>query len=347
MKALSLFLLFMSLIFNLNCINYLAHLGIGQIDILRKRQKIETILNSSENIILKNKLSLVQNARIFAINKLSLNPKGGFEYYTPLNRSEIGWHVTASYPLKMESYTWWFPIVGTVPYKGYFDLEKAREEFNKLKSEGLDTKLRITAGYSTLGWFSDPLFSPQLNLPDYELISLIFHEMAHSTIYFEGDSLFNESFASFVEEKGLETYLLEINSNESREYLDQKKQNKFIRKKLISEIILTGKELEKMYLQSISDEEKYENKKLIITSFKEKISSLNKNYNSNDIERLVQSEINNETFIGFLRYESGEDYFEKKFVESNFNFKIFYNNIGNLKDINQEERKKLLLGSTL
>jgi predicted aminopeptidase len=80
-----------------------------------------------------------------------LNPKGGFEYFTNLDREEVGWNVSASYPLKFESYTWWFPFAGTVPYKGYFDLAKAKDEEKNLIEKGFDTRVRITAAYSTLG----------------------------------------------------------------------------------------------------------------------------------------------------------------------------------------------------
>lgn len=52
-----------------------------------------------------------------------------------MDREEIGWHVTACYPLKLESYTWWFPIAGTVPYKGYFDLDKTKEEEKELQKK--------------------------------------------------------------------------------------------------------------------------------------------------------------------------------------------------------------------
>ena len=38
---------------------------------------------------------------------------------------------------------------------------------------------------------------------DLELVSTIFHELAHQLIYVSGDSEFNESFAVSVEQEGL------------------------------------------------------------------------------------------------------------------------------------------------
>lgn len=101
----------------------------GQLHILLKRKSIQSVLqdpNTKEE--LKIKLQEVETFREYGIRELALNPSAGFKSFVPLDRKEIGWHVTACYPLKLESYTWWFPIAGTVPYKGYFDLDKAKEE---------------------------------------------------------------------------------------------------------------------------------------------------------------------------------------------------------------------------
>lgn len=79
--------------------------------------------------------------------------------------------------------------------------------------------MRITAGYSTLGWFSDPVLSPQLRMTEDELVSLVIHEMSHATVYFPGDSNFNESYASFVEEIGTEKFYRAFNSDKAEEIL--------------------------------------------------------------------------------------------------------------------------------
>lgn len=178
-----------------------------------------------------------------------------------MDRKEIGWHVTACYPLKLESYTWWFPIAGTVPYKGYFDLDKAKEEEKKLKEKGLDTRIRITAGYSTLGWFEDPIFSSQIeDTKPYEVASLVFHEMAHATVYFPGDSIFNESYASFVEEEGTFHFLESIEGKDSpikKEILLKKEESQKLKKLLV----FTAGKLRALYDSDLNDERKLEDKK--------------------------------------------------------------------------------------
>ncbi|MCX7998802.1 MAG: aminopeptidase [Leptospiraceae bacterium] len=335
--------LFLSLlpIYFSNCILYLSHLTKGQIEILKNREKIEDILSEDKYPEWKEKLKLVLEAREFAIKHLGLNPKGGYKFFTKLERSEVGWHVTASKPLAFESYQWWFPIVGSVPYKGYFDLEKAQEEERKLIQEGYDTKLRITSGYSTLGWFDDPLLSPQLKLRNDELVALVIHEMAHATIYFKDDSRFNESYASFVEEIGTSEFYSRDN------LIDQAiliKRQKFKKEQDILRTWLkeTAGELKDLYSSNLSDEEKYRIKKIIIDKFKQKLLEHKSQFEVLNITRLAESNINNETFIGVFRYHSGEKFFRKVYEECNQNFFEFQNKMRELQSLSKSEREKLL-----
>ena len=336
-----LYLLFFTLMLT-NCVGYLGHLAIGQTEILWKREKISTILSSTTDDILKNKFQLIHNARRFAYSDLYLNPEGGFEYYTKIDRDEVGWHITASYPLKFESFTWWFPIVGNVPYKGFFDIQKAREEESDLIQKGLDTRLRITSGYSTLGWFSDPLLSPQLKLHDDELIALVFHEMAHSTVYFNGDSDFNESYASFIEEIGTMKYYKSINNQASNEIMKKRNVTK-LEKKIIFDIVKEyGEKLKNLYESNLSDEDKLKDKKKFIEEFRAKILEKTSKFEYVNTKNFYKATINNETFLGVLRYNSGEMFFQDQYEKSGYDLKRFHDEIKNFKKISKEDRQKLL-----
>jgi predicted aminopeptidase len=46
---------------------------------------------------------------------------------------------------------------------------------------------------------------------------MIFHELAHQVVYAQGDSQFNESFASTVEEVGVEQWLERFGSQAMRD----------------------------------------------------------------------------------------------------------------------------------
>ncbi|HMV42342.1 MAG TPA: aminopeptidase [Leptospiraceae bacterium] len=327
-----------------NCIPYLYHVSTEQVKIILNRKPIPEVIESeSEEGITRSKLKLIQKVREFAVKEIHLNPKGGFEYFTKLNREEVGWNVSASYPLKFESYTWWFPFAGTVPYKGYFDLKKAKEEEQTLIEKGFDTRVRITAAYSTLGWFSDPVMSPQLRMSEDELVSLVIHEMSHATVYFAGDSNFNESYASFVEEKGTELFYKTFHSEKANDVLEKRKKAKVQSDFIISQVKQTAFQLKEMYeKEDLSDEQKLEKKKQIIEDYRERIlanSHLLTNFNP---EKFKKTPLNNENFIGILRYHSGSKLFQDKFIEVGQDFKKFHQAMEELKALSVEERAGLL-----
>lgn len=162
------------------------------------REKIETLLKDptiDEN--LRNKLSLVLEAREFAIRQ-GLDPGKSFTRYAKLDRDVFAWVVMGSRPHAFELKTWWFPIVGSVPYKGFFEEDDAKGEAKGLESDGYETWVRGTEAMSTLGWFIDPVLSTTLSNDDVEIVNTIIHESVHSTIWIKHSVDFNESLANFV-----------------------------------------------------------------------------------------------------------------------------------------------------
>jgi predicted aminopeptidase len=106
--------------------------------------------------------------------------------------------VSAAYRDRLEAYTWWFPIVGRVAYKGFFSRDPAVREAEKLEAKGFDTYVRTAAAFSTLGWFADPLFPHLLNYDEVSLANVVFHELFHGTFYLSGHTAFSESLANFA-----------------------------------------------------------------------------------------------------------------------------------------------------
>ena len=94
-----------------------------------------------------------------------------------------------------------------VSYRGYYNKDEALAYADALRAQHYDVQVGGVPAYSTLGWFDDPLLSTFINYNDAELARLIFHELAHQVVYVPGDSAFNESFASAVEEAGVQRWL--------------------------------------------------------------------------------------------------------------------------------------------
>ena len=94
--------------------------------------------------------------------------------------------VVATKPGHVEPTGWRFPIVGRVPYKGFFDVEKADAEAEHQRSRGNDVCQVPVPAYSTLGWFDDPITAPMLRGGDEQTVETVLHELGYRTFVEEG-----------------------------------------------------------------------------------------------------------------------------------------------------------------
>lgn len=166
--------------------------------IIINRKKIDTVIkeNKIEKLNIK-KLKYVLKAKEFAKIK-NLDSKNAFNYYTQLDKSELSWIVMASKKEKFELKTWWFPIVGSVPYKGFFKKKDAISYSISLENKGYETFVRPTSAYSTLGWFDDPITSPLLESSITQIINTVFHELVHKSVWIKNHVDFNETLATYI-----------------------------------------------------------------------------------------------------------------------------------------------------
>jgi predicted aminopeptidase len=182
---------------------YLLKQAGGQLRILAGARPIgEMLADPAVPGETKEKLRLVLEIREFGEREMGLLPSDSYTRVYDTGGEPVSHLVSACRKDRFAPYTWWFPLVGAVPYKGFFDSADAEAEAADLEARGLDVARHEVSAYSTLGWFSDPLFSPTLEAPEEDIAALILHELAHATLYVPGDSDFNESLASFVGRQG-------------------------------------------------------------------------------------------------------------------------------------------------
>jgi len=187
---------------------YYVQAARGQIEVLSKREPIDEILESPETEAeLRRRLVLVQEARQFSVDELGLPDNRSYRSYSDLERDYVVWNVFAAPEFSLEAREWCYPIVGCVSYRGYFSQDAANREARKLRQKGFDVAVGGVPAYSTLGNFNDPVLNTMMRWDDMKLVSTLFHELAHQVLYIKDDTAFNESFATAVEEIGIERWL--------------------------------------------------------------------------------------------------------------------------------------------
>ncbi len=153
-----------------------------------------------------DKLRLVSEARTFAVSALGLKADESFTQFSRLDRDTLVLVLSAAYRDRLERKTWWFPVVGTFPYKGFFDFDEAKRTREQMSRDGFDVTLGPSSAFSTLGWFNDPLVSTTVKADSVTLVNTVLHELLHNTFFAKGRVAFNESFASFVGGRGAEAF---------------------------------------------------------------------------------------------------------------------------------------------
>jgi predicted aminopeptidase len=182
---------------------YLSRGAWEEAKILSRRQPISEMVGDPRTPKdARAKLKLVLAARAYAKDSLRLKTKDSFTTYSRLDHDTLVLVVSAAYRDTLKAYTWWFPIVGRVPYKGYFDFDAARRAAKDLEKEGFDVYVRPSDAFSTLGFFNDPLLNTTLKADSLDLANTVIHEVTHNTFYASGQAPFNESFAMFVGARG-------------------------------------------------------------------------------------------------------------------------------------------------
>ncbi len=286
----------------------------GQLTVVWNARPIEDWLaedSLSEDEVYK--LKLIQEIRQFSFDALGIKENDNYTKLYYEGDETTLWVITACEPFAFKSKTWAFPLLGTFSYKGYFDKEKAKLELEELKAGGWDVSGRRVSGWSTLGWFKDPVLSSMLKRKEGDLANLIIHELSHGSIFIKNDTDQNENVATFIGDKGAELFLIEkfgANSIQLEQYLNSKQDYKRFSEYWLDASI----ELEQFYsILDISDLETTKKRK------EEKITELVDGlkdipfYNQEAYHDYFVELPNNTFIMNFRRYRSKQSVFQDEF----------------------------------
>jgi predicted aminopeptidase len=189
-------------------IDYYTQAVRGHVEIMRLAEPIDERLRQPDTPEpLRAKLTRVLAIREFASRELQLPDNGSYKRYADLGRPFVLWNVFAAPEFSVKPVESCFLFAGCVSYRGFYSEERAKQHADELAAEGYDTYVVGVSAYSTLGWFDDPVLSTFLQYSETEVARTVFHELAHQVLYLKGDTMFNESFATAVEEEGARRWL--------------------------------------------------------------------------------------------------------------------------------------------
>jgi predicted aminopeptidase len=226
-------------------INFYAQAVKGQYQILAHREAIDRLIADPETPArLREQLKLLECLRAFAGAELKLPVDGHYRKYTDVHRDYVVWNVQAAPQFSLQPKAWWYPVVGSLEYRGYFSEPGARREADRLAAKGYDVYSDGVEAYSTLGWFKDPVLNTFIFRGEADLAEVIFHELGHQRVFARGDTDFNEAFATTVGQEGARRWLrAQGDTNQYAAYLVSLRRND----QFVHLIMNTRARLEKIY----------------------------------------------------------------------------------------------------
>jgi predicted aminopeptidase len=322
-------------------LGYYSQAAQGQLELLSDARPIDDwIADPGTSSRLRLRLETARQIRRFAVSEMALPDNNSYKNYTALNRKYVLWNVVATPELSLKPLQWCFPVAGCVNYRGYYSKEAAEAYAKELRAEGDDVEVGGVPAYSTLGWFSDPLISTFINYPDAELARMIFHELAHQVVYVQGDSQFNESFASTVEEVGVERWLDRFGNQAMRDGYARYKSRKH---DFLALLLKYRKALEQNYaLVDRSDSEKRAVKARLFQELKDEYQVLKGNWGGYaGYDRFFEQPLSNAHLASIATYEDFVPAF-RAMLKRDGSFPRFYNSVKRLAELDRSDRHRIL-----
>jgi predicted aminopeptidase len=292
-------------------IRYLTRAGFEETRILQSRQPIAKLVrDSATDPALRQTLGLVLQTRDFAA-RLGLDAKATYTSYSDVGRDTLLLVLQAAPRDCICPHTWKYPIVGRIPYKGFFDSRAARREADRFTARGYDVYLRPSGAFSTLGWFEDPLLSTAITGDSVELAATVFHEIAHNTLYVKSATPFNESFAQLVGYRSAEAFFRELGDSANARQAADRWHDEIVLGDYYSALV---RRLDSVYGQR-ADSASLENGRREAAAWarEQLMGPVGQRFRTFRVGRLTERPINNAQLIGARLYRTRLDLFDRWF----------------------------------
>ena len=301
----------------------------GQVEILRKsRPNKEVMGDPATSPVLRHQLAAVERIRRFASGYLSLPGDASYGKYADLGREHVVWVLYAAPEFSLKPKTWYYPIVGSMDYRGYFREKDTEALAGLLRSDGYDVFVGGVDAYSTLGWFHDPVLNTFVDYPDIDLAETIFHELTHRKVFHPSETVFNESLANVVAEEGVKRWLKhEDRLAELRNY-----EGRLVRRReFYQEIDRSHLKLEALYASGKSAAEKRREKAAVLTGLRDQFRELRRRWGGHGLEEWLVEDLNNGHIVSLNIYADKMPVFQNLLGACGGDLDLFFRKAAKLK----------------
>jgi len=321
------------------CTGYYAQAVNGQMQLLAATRPIPEVINdAATDPMLRQRLERIIAIREFASRELKLPNNGSYRSYADLKRPFVVWNVFAAPEFSVEPQMWCMLFVGCVNYRGYYDKNDADLYASELKQAGTDTHIGGVSAYSTLGYFNDPVLNTFLRFGETEAARVIFHELAHQLIYAKGDTAFNESFATTVENEGMRRWLTQ--TPERLQNFELKQQHKAQFYRLVMD---TRDKLRALYASSLTPGEKRNAKAEALAEMKRTYIGLKASWGGQgDYDQWFNQPLNNAALSSVTLYTQWIPAFHALLEQEGMSLPRFYQRVAALAQLPVTERTAAL-----
>jgi predicted aminopeptidase len=323
---------------------YYLQAASGQWEVMRKREPIDEVISRPDTSPeLAARLMLISAARDFSVDVLGLPDNNSYRTYADLKRDYVVWNVFAAPEFSLQAKEWCFPVAGCVNYRGYFAKKNALRLAERLVDDGYDVAVGGVAAYSTLGNFSDPVLNTMMHWEDIDLVALLFHELAHQVVYIKGDTAFNESFATAVEEIGVQSWL---ESRDQQEQMATYLAGRELQQSLLAIITGARADLGKIFESDSSVEDMRARKKQRLADLSDELAVELQRYGKGG-SGWFSGELNNAKLLSTVLYEGWLPSFRALYARCEQQLECLYAEAEKLAKLQPSEREAALSAGDL